>query len=75
MPIAESVPPDRAEFGLDLREKPETRVAGRTAKPHNEVKQQLAIKLRAGRQVNFSHCDSVLAWTAGAPANPPKDVE
>jgi len=49
--------------------------AGRMAKPHNVVKQQLAIKLRAGRQVNFSHCDSVLASTAGAPANPPKDVE
>ena len=55
-----------AQFGLELREKPKkTRVAGRTAKPHNAVKQQLAIKLRAGRQVKFFHCDSVLA---GPPA-------
>jgi len=75
MPIAESVPPDRAEFGLDLREKPETRVAGRTAKPHNAVKQQLAIKLRAGRQVNSLIVIPCLARTASAPANPPKDVE
>jgi hypothetical protein len=33
MPIAQSISFRPAEFGLDLREKPETRVAGRTAKP------------------------------------------
>jgi hypothetical protein len=73
MPIAEIS--SFAEFGLDLREKPKTRVAGRTAKPNNVVKQQLAIKLRAGRQVSSLVVIPCWARTASVPANPPKDVE